>query len=194
MRPQTVFGRLLVRLAFLFVVSIGIVQYPVRSLLGEPYPSLFMPGFAGAGGFAEWTVSAKSFEAVFVNSASQEFTFDSGRFLSDFPDSHHGTISRFLSPLPEGQTWATLPSRREGLRYKVFPGLRQGLVDRSGCDKLRSLQAWLSQRGAELVPGEHLVKVEIRWFTEVYSIEEGRQVVQRESDGKLVIGLEGIDR
>jgi hypothetical protein len=74
-----------VRLVFAVVALGCVIQYYLSTRLGEPYPSLRMPGFAGAGGYQDGKVHIRRLEAVFVTADGEAVSFSQRDLLSDFP-------------------------------------------------------------------------------------------------------------
>lgn len=160
-------------------------------VLGEPYPGIMMPGFPGSGGYHEdGTVRVRSLEAVFVPTAGEPRTFSQQELLGDLPICMHNTIAEsFLTPLAEGRTFEESASIRTGIRFRLFPGLHAGQLDRTTPENVASMTSWLRDRARKLVPDGTVDRVEIRWFEETYRHEHGRLTKEREPAGSLVIRL-----
>lgn len=186
--------RMPIRLVFIAVAIACALQYDLVNRLGEPYPALTMPGFPEAGGYHDGKVQVRRLEAVFVTTDGEAISFTQRDLLSDFPDSHHGTIARsFLSPLPERATLSPAPSSRRGFRYRIFPGMEAGRIDRTNADNITSLRAWIQMRAHILVPNRWIERVELQWYEDTFEKRKGQLGIQRQSKpiGMLLIRLMG---
>jgi hypothetical protein len=190
MSPQTPLARTIVRCLFAALLISCVFQYAVVQVLGEPYPAILMPGFPGSGGYQNGAVKTKRLEAVFIPAQGEPVTFSQRELLSEFPDSLHNTIAEsFLTPLPEDQDFEETPSTRTGIRYRLFPGLEAGHVDRTSAANIASLTSWLQDRAHRLLPGQSVAKVEIRWFEDSYQTRNGELTSARMPAGSFVVHL-----
>ena len=182
-----------IRLVFIAIAIVcGALQYDLVNRLGEPYPALTMPGFHGTGGYRDGKVQVRRLEALFVTVDGEAITFTQRELLSDFPDSHHGNIAgSFLSPLPERATLSPAPSSRRGFRYRIFPGMNAGRIERTTADNITSLHAWIQMRAHILVPNRWIERVEFQWYEDTFEKREGRLTIQRQPIGMLLIRLMG---
>lgn len=191
MTPSSPLKRVVVRCVFAGVLLYCLGQYAVVQVLGEPYPGIMMPGFPGSGGYHEdGTVRVRALEALFVPVTGESKSFSQEELLGELPVCMHNTIAEnFLVPLPEGQTFQESPTIRTGVRFRVFPGLHAGQLDRTTPENVASMTSWLRDRARKLVPDQTVDHVEIRWFEETYRHEHGRLAKTREPVGSLVVRL-----
>jgi hypothetical protein len=96
-------------------------------------------------------------------------------------------------PLPEDHEFTQSPSARTGIRYRVFPGLDAGLVDRTSAANIVSLTSWFRDRARRLLPGQSVERVEIRWFEDKFQNQEGNLAMVRRPAGAFVVPLEGVN-
>lgn len=184
-----------IRFLFTAVALGGALQYGLCQKFGEPYPSLMMPSFAGAGGYQHGQVRLRSFTALFITPSGEAVAVLPRQLLNDFPDSYHTVIAQsFLSPLPDGAASSRAPHPCQGLCGRLFPGLRAGLGDRTGADNLASLRAWLVQRAHTLMPGRAVDRVEFRWYEDTLQHTSGHFVRRRQPAGVFVVRLTGEPR
>ena len=164
-----------------------LVQFELSTRIAEPYPAIQMPAFHGTGGFAEGRVAVRRPEVVFEYEHGIERFFSQAQLLEAYPDSHHGTIMRlFLNATPETR-------RREGLRFRVFPYLDAGVIDRMTERNQSSLRDWMARRAASLMPGERPVHARVRWYRDRFTVvgTQGTPTITSKFEGELSLSLTG---
>lgn len=157
--------KIAVRLAFLAMVLGWAVQLLLTHQVGQPYPALQMPAFAGSAGYRAGAVHIPRLEAV--------FTCDEGsvvcgqrELLGKIPDGMHTVIAKNVLRPPELEE-SSVSSAYLLFWRRVFPGMYAGAMNRQGGKIPPCFRAWLAQRGRELAPGRHVRRVELAWFEEV---------------------------
>jgi hypothetical protein len=181
-----------VRLVFAAVALACVIQYYLSTRLGEPYPSLRMPGFAGAGGYQDGKVRIRRLEVVFVTADGETVSFSQRDLLGDFPTSYHDVIAQsFLSPLPKRTESSLAQSSRTGISHQLFPGWRTGILDRTSADQVTSLRVWLLRRAHTLVPGRKVDRVEFHWYDDTFQNNSGHLTSQRQPAGVFSVRLTG---
>jgi hypothetical protein len=149
----------LVRITFVAAIVLLIVQYDLYYRVGEPYPAIIMPGFAGGGGSDGLAVEHVRCEAVLYCTDGSQVPVSSNRLLEHILPSHRRfACTVFRSIDEENET-------RSGLKYRVFPYLDQAQFERSP----DSLRAWLADRADEMAPGKQVDSVEFSWYRETLS-------------------------
>lgn len=177
----------LVRFAFLAVIGLCVVQVDLLYRIGEPYPGLIMPGFRGSGGSAGACAISDHAEAVFVLRDGRKATFTMQELFGQFPDSHHGHLQAFLAPLPEEFT-----IDRSGLRYRVFPGLHAGRLDRAQPAHRESLRRWMKQRANELLAEVEVERLEVIWYRDTHHFLSNER--ESEPTGRFLLDLQEPSR
>lgn len=174
-----------VRLAFAAVAALFILQIGLLGGgAGEPYPSILMPAFAGAGGYERGVVRIERMAPVFTGPAG-EHPVSQRALLAEFPDSHHAVLADLLHPAPR-----ELRPLQRLLRRHLLPGLAAGRTDRRLDCPDPSLRAWARRRARTLLPGVAVQRLELRWYMDTFA-RGGLQPTSREPSGTWVIALEG---
>ena len=185
MRPPVVTPR--TRFIFAAAIVFMIAQSLFIHFVSEPYPAIMMPGFSGSSGYRDGRVELNSFDAVFV-SGEEEFSFPPSVLLNEFPDSKYSMIANTsLMPPQESPPVATGWLRR--IKDAIFPAY--GAASGQSPEAVASLQNWLRGRARVLVPGRAVSRVEIRWYRETVTVDQGRLETTRKPTHTFTIQLDG---
>src|SRR5262249_62004706 len=92
-----------IRFLFTAVALGGALQYGLCQKFGEPYPSLMMPSFAGAGGYQHGQGTLRRFSGLFITPNRGAVPGLPPQFLNYFSRSFYNpNATPFLSSLPCG--------------------------------------------------------------------------------------------
>lgn len=181
--------KIAVRCAFGGLLIVVVLQLLITRLIGEPYPAIAMPDFSGDGGYRDNRVTITTFDAVFVFQDGSTLVLASTQLLSQYPDSYHSTIATVAFDW-QSQNWFTSQPRvRENWRYRLFPGLYAGFIDRWTELNQTSLRSWLVDKAASLRPDVQLDRVKIDWYRDTFSFRDGQLTSAWEPLGSLVIPI-----
>jgi hypothetical protein len=174
-----------VLLAFTAVLALWALQ-PVLIVarVGESYPGILMPGFAGSGGYADGAVRIAWLEATFVGADGEAATLSARELLEGIPDSHHGILTQHVLA-PAGGPERPRPAR-DRLRRAAFPGLATGRIERDEPCRLASLAAWARPRGAAAL-GAPPVRMELHGYVDTF--HGGGGTSRREPAGVRIVPL-----
>ena len=168
---------------FLAVLGLCVVQVDLLYRVGEPYPALLMPGFRGSGGAQGGYAISDRAEAIFVLRDGGTARFTMPELFAQFPISHYGDLQTHLAPYDE-----QAPIDRSGLRYRVFPGLHAGKLDRAQPTNRESLRQWMKQRASELLPEAEVERLEVVWYRDTHHFLSGTR--QSEPTGSFTLDLQ----
>jgi hypothetical protein len=182
-----------IRLVFLALLLIFMLQYAFIYRFGEPYPALVMPGFPGSGGYVDGHIRIERPEVVFVFDDESTAIFSQRQLLSKIPDSHHRMIFASFFKLPKDEPLRENPPPKYGInRRTIFPGLKAGTVNRMATPNRESIRLWLKNRGAELMPGKYIKQVDIRWYEEIYRLDEAKSTNSTQLLGTWTIPIRDL--
>jgi len=161
------------------------LQYVIVSRLGEPYPALTMPQFAGTMTDANGRVRTRTVEAeVTFDDASVEWV-SMGSLLAQAPLSHRPAIARFVFGVRDTLASATPPSAtnlKQRIKRALFPGLvaKYRLLEQTTADP-RTVQ-WLERRLRTLYPAKRPLNANFHWYDDAYQLgtkspERSRQLI-----------------
>jgi hypothetical protein len=182
-----------VRLLFVITLFLLGIQYALVETVGEPYPGVMMPGFAGHGGYESGTVRVPVMEVLFFDRAGHAHPFSTRELLSDYPDSFRGPMmDGYFRPLPDASAHddhESGGSRLRRLRQRFLPNLYQGQRKRTTPENEASIREWLRQQTIRLVPGHEIERAEFDWFVDTVETIDGARKITREPAGQFVVQL-----
>lgn len=181
-----------VRVLFLITLFLLGIQYALVETVGEPYPGIMMPGFAGNGGYESGTVRVRVMEVVFFDRAGHAHSFSPRELLSDYSDSFHAAMMSYFRPLPGASAHddhESGGSRLRRLRQRFLPYLNQGARKRTTPENEASIEEWLRQQTIRLAPGHEIERAEFDWFVDTVQTIDGSLKVRREPAGQFVVHL-----
>ncbi len=182
-----------VRLLFVVTFFLLGIQYALMQTVGEPYPGIMMPSFAGHGGYESGTVRVHVMEVFFFDRAGHAYPFSTRELLSDYPGSFRGPMMYdYFSPLSDGSARDDHESgggRLRRLRQRFFPDLYQGKRKRTTPENEASIRGWLRQQTIRLVPGHEIERAEFDWFVDTVQTTNGAPKTRREPAGQFVVHL-----
>ena len=90
-----------IRCVFLAIPIVCAIQYQfMGSRVGEVYPAIVMPAFAGSGSYLDGDYHVKRLEVVFISCDSDEVFLTQRELLNQFPEGRHDRIAgSFFYPL-----------------------------------------------------------------------------------------------
>jgi hypothetical protein len=182
-----------VRLLFVITLFLLGIQYALVETVGEPYPGIMMPGFAGHGGYESGTVRVPVMEVLFFDRAGHAHPFSTRELLSDYSDNFRGPMmDGYFRPLPDASAHddhKSGGSRLRRLRQRFLPYLYQGKRKRTTPENEASIQEWLRQQTIRLVPGHEIERAEFDWFVVTVQTIDGAPKARREPAGQFVVHL-----
>jgi hypothetical protein len=181
-----------VRLLLVITFFLLGIQYALVETVGEPYPGIMMPGFAGDGGYENGTVRVPVMEVLFFDRAGYAHRFSTRELLSDYPESFLPPMIEYFRPLPDASAHddhESGGSRLRRLRQRFLPYLYQGKRKRATPENEASIQEWLRQQTIRLVPGHEIERAEFHWFVDTVQTIDGAPKVRREPAGQFVVHL-----
>jgi hypothetical protein len=184
---------MVIRFILLGVLITFVLQYAFMYRFGEPYPALVMPGFPGSGGYVDGHVRIERPEVIFVFDDESTAIYSQRQLLSKIPDSHHHMIFASFFQLPKDEPLRDNPPPKYSInRRTIFPGYKIGRSNRMATPNRESIRLWLKDRGEELMPGKPIKHVDIRWFEEIYRIDEAKSASSRQLLGTWTIPIRDI--
>lgn len=149
------------------------VQYVVISRLGEPYPALTMPQFAGTMTDSIGRVTTRAVEAVVAFDDASVETVSMGSLLAQAPVSHRPAIARFVFGVRDTVARTTPPEPtglKQRLKRALLPGLvaKYRLLEQPTADP-RTVQ-WLGQRLHALYPSKRPIRASFHWYDDAYQL------------------------
>jgi hypothetical protein len=182
-----------VRLLFVVTLFLLGIQYALVETLGEPYPGIMMPSFAGHGGYESGTVRVPVMEVLFFDRAGHAYRFSPRELLSDYPDGFRAPMMNgYFRPLPDASAHDDHESGGRLRRLwcqRFLPYLYQGKRKRTTPENEASIQEWLRQQTIRLVPGHEIQRAEFDWFVDTVQTIDGAPKVRREPAGQFVVHL-----
>ena len=184
------------RIQWLFaaVVLVFPLQFWFTKHVAEPYPALLLPSFEGAGLDAAGRYATELADVVVIFSDGQSRTIGLRRLFAEAPSSQFEAMSRIgLHPKAGGPPPANLWGRT-ALERAVPSRLVPGFVLRktrmyywAGVDP--ATVGWLRGRMRELFPERTAVRVDVVWYTQVYTWHDGRRSGERTPVDTVVVPL-----
>jgi hypothetical protein len=182
-----------VRLLFVVTLFLLGIQYALVETVGEPYPGIMMPGFAGHGGYESAVVRVRVMEVVFFDRGGHAHPFSTRELLSDYSESFlGGMMNGYFRPLPDASAHDDHESgsgRLQRLRQRLVPYLYQGTRKRTMPVNEASIREWLRQQTIRLVPGHEIERAEFDWFVDTVQTVDGARKIKREPAGQFVVEL-----
>jgi hypothetical protein len=181
-----------VRLLFVVTLFLLGIQYALVETVGEPYPGIMMPGFAGHGGYESGTVRVPVMEVLFFDRAGHAHPFSTRELLSDYPKSFLRSMREYFKPLPDASAHDDHEAgggRLRRLRQRFLPYLYQGQRKRTTPENEASIQEWLRQQTIRLVPGHEIERAEFDWFVDTVQTIDEAPKARREPAGQFVVHL-----
>jgi len=160
--------RLLARGLFAAVIAILPVQYYVEHRIGEPYPSLIMPSFAGDN-TANGRIQVQSADIELHLCDRRCFALRPDRCFDILPHSHvaavmqrmFGPVAYHPHPIPHWKKWI--------VRY-VSPGYGKRILLAQGRSPIdESTRQWLSNRIAREY-GDKPAIFRVLWYEHAYDV------------------------
>lgn len=158
----------LYRLAFAAVLAILPLQYYVKHRFGEPYPSLLMPGFEGAGA-KNGTLQTESTDIVVQFCDGKSVTVIPDQFFRALPSSHIQSVMDWMFgprtpnpvPIPRWKDWA--------IRY-ISPGYGRRLLRAQGMSPIDTpTRQWLYKK-ITVEYGRRPAMLRVLWYTDSYDL------------------------
>jgi len=183
-----------VRFLFATVIVLFPFQYWFAKCVTEPYPALLLPGFEGGvfNAAGEVSIEPADVSITFLGGKKQVISLRS--LFADAPSSQFHVMAYYaLHPKPGGVPPANLWSNARWKRvilWRLFSGFTQGKIRRqywSGPEP--ATIEWVRGRMKDLFPRQTVERVDVIWYTEIYSKHNHWKITQRSPGPRVEIKL-----
>jgi hypothetical protein len=193
LNPTSTPHRTAIKWLFAIVVACQPLQYAFIAAVGEPYPAITMPTFAGVPADANGVIHITNVDVNVLLEDNSVVTTSLHALFAKAPVSHHfAIVYHMFRPQTEAKTQSVGNGLKQRIKKALFPGAAVNRERSGGTVADKRTVRWLKTQFRALYPNRQPKSVTFVWYNEKHRLNGPPEEQTKEVTGSYEVPLDGI--